>query len=247
MHRLVVKRAAPIPKTPEKDSWVEAAGGLPPLLDRVAAHIFAGGNSKSRSYGGAVNKAKQWCASGNAKWCKVVAQWDALKAKAKAKASGVSGATKADAKADEESGDREFIKEITGEDPGDLSEIDLSGIDFSEFENVKSDEQKRAEKAQRTPGSLRWIETQVRTLLNPPPASPEFGPPSPVRDYFFIRDVFPERVIVESEMQGKLFAYPYTVDNSGLTLGTPEEVVQEYVPVKPVNSQNSGGVSQNAS
>ena len=86
-------------RKPGKQNWVDKAGGLPQLIDRVARHLhYETGRPIGQSIGTAVNWAKKMCSSGTAfggkvkvgakaqaAACKAVAEWEAKKAKSKAK------------------------------------------------------------------------------------------------------------------------------------------------------------------
>jgi hypothetical protein len=67
------------------DNWVERTGGLPDFIERVAKHLhYEEGMSISRAIATAVSQCKKWCAKGNAKACKAIAQWEGKKARARA-------------------------------------------------------------------------------------------------------------------------------------------------------------------
>lgn len=75
-----------------KKNWVENAGGLPNYICKIAKAVMRGGKSKSQAIAIAVSRVKRWAGGGDdvdadtrAKAAKAVAQWNALKAKNKAK------------------------------------------------------------------------------------------------------------------------------------------------------------------
>lgn len=76
-----------------KENWVEAAGGLPKYIERIAHALHTErGMPISRAIAVAINRVKMWAAGGEnvdadtrAKAAKAVAEWQALKAKNKAK------------------------------------------------------------------------------------------------------------------------------------------------------------------
>jgi hypothetical protein len=85
-----------------KKNWVEQAGGLPDYIERIAKHLhYEKGMTISHAIATAVNVTKRMCASGDTNWpgmqqvnpksraqaCKAVAEWEAKKAKTKAKSS----------------------------------------------------------------------------------------------------------------------------------------------------------------
>lgn len=83
------------------DNWVEAAGGLPGYIERIAKHLhYERGMSIGHAIATAVNQAKKWAAgTGNvkpdtrAKAATAVAQWERMKATTKArKATGLAAA-----------------------------------------------------------------------------------------------------------------------------------------------------------
>lgn len=76
-----------------KKNWVEAAGGLPRYIERIAKHIhYEGGKDISTAISMAISQVKRWAAGGGgvsaktqALAAKAVAQWEALKSKNAAK------------------------------------------------------------------------------------------------------------------------------------------------------------------
>jgi hypothetical protein len=75
-----------------KKNWVEESGGLPNYIERIAFHIHEGGASISHSIAAAIEQVKKWAAGGDnvnpdtrAKAAKALAEWEALKAKNKAR------------------------------------------------------------------------------------------------------------------------------------------------------------------
>lgn len=75
-----------------KKNWVEKSGGLPNYICKIARAIMRSGKSKSSAIAIAISRTKKWAAGGDdvdadtrAKAAKAVAQWEALKAKNKAK------------------------------------------------------------------------------------------------------------------------------------------------------------------
>lgn len=80
-------------KPGDKDNWIErAGGGLPNYICRVAKGIMRGGKSRSTAIAIAISRIKKWAAGvgdvnadTRAKAAKALVQWEALKAKNKAK------------------------------------------------------------------------------------------------------------------------------------------------------------------
>lgn len=73
-----------------KKNWVEENGGLPPYIHKIAAALHKSGKPISSAISIAISRTKAWAAGGDdvdadtkAKAIKAVAQWEALKAKAK--------------------------------------------------------------------------------------------------------------------------------------------------------------------
>jgi hypothetical protein len=81
------------------NNWIEAEGGLPSYIERIAVHLHNKGMPISQAIATAVNAAKKMCASGDLNWpglqqvnpgsraeaCAAVARWTAMKASARAK------------------------------------------------------------------------------------------------------------------------------------------------------------------
>jgi hypothetical protein len=93
-------RSLPSLERSPKSNWVEKAGGLPDYIERIAKHLhYDKGMPIDHAIATAVNVVKRMCASGDTNWpglqqvspksraqaCKAVAEWEAMKAKAKAK------------------------------------------------------------------------------------------------------------------------------------------------------------------
>lgn len=73
-------------------NWVENNGGLPNYICKIAKGVMKSGKSKSSAIAIAISRTKKWAAGGGgvdadtkAKAAKAVAEWNALKAKNKAK------------------------------------------------------------------------------------------------------------------------------------------------------------------
>lgn len=88
---LIVELACSLNEKPGKN-WVEGSGGLPEYICRIARAIKRSGKTTSQAIAIAVSRVKKWAAGGDdvdadtrAKAAKAVAQWEALKAKNKAK------------------------------------------------------------------------------------------------------------------------------------------------------------------
>jgi hypothetical protein len=76
-----------------KENWIDKAGGLPKYIEDIAlALIRDHGMTRSRAIATAINRVKKWSAGvgdtnadTKAKAAKAVAQWEKMKASAKAK------------------------------------------------------------------------------------------------------------------------------------------------------------------
>lgn len=87
-----------MPTGPGAKNWIDQQGGLPGYIKRIAKHLQEKGMTESRAIATAVNAAKRMCASGDTNFpgaqqvnagsrgeaCRAVAQWEAMKAKARA-------------------------------------------------------------------------------------------------------------------------------------------------------------------
>lgn len=77
---------------------VERNGGLPDYIERIALHLVSKGMSHQHAIATAISTVKKWCATGDvtqwegiqiinggsrAEACAAVAEWEALKARAK--------------------------------------------------------------------------------------------------------------------------------------------------------------------
>lgn len=74
----------PPPVEPATLNWVSEQGGLPKKIEHLKKRLERKGHSESSSVAIAVEAAKRFCAKGNSEWCGAVAQWEKMKAKAKA-------------------------------------------------------------------------------------------------------------------------------------------------------------------
>lgn len=75
-----------VPNKPGKANWVEQEGHLPRYIRRVAKHIIAdSGYTVSRAIAAAVSQTKKRAATGNAEAVAAIAQWERMKASARAR------------------------------------------------------------------------------------------------------------------------------------------------------------------
>ena len=83
-----------------KANWIEREGGLPDFIERIALHLIAKGMAREHAIRTAINSCKKWCATGEvyqwkgvqiinggsrAEACAAAAQWEKMKASARAK------------------------------------------------------------------------------------------------------------------------------------------------------------------
>lgn len=75
-----------------KKNWVDKEGGLPKYIEDIAVALVKDGHDRSKAIAIAVSRVKRWAAGGDdvkadtrAKAAKAVAQWEKMKASAKAK------------------------------------------------------------------------------------------------------------------------------------------------------------------
>lgn len=69
-----------------KSNWVEDNGGLPKFIEDMAVHMMENsGLTREHAIAASVQRTKVLAAKGNRRAIQALAQWEALKAKAKAK------------------------------------------------------------------------------------------------------------------------------------------------------------------
>lgn len=75
-----------------KKNWVDKEGGLPKYIEDIAVALVKDGYDRSKAIAIAVSRVKRWAAGGEdvkadtrAKAAKAVAEWEKMKASAKAK------------------------------------------------------------------------------------------------------------------------------------------------------------------
>lgn len=89
----VSSRSLPSLDRSPKENWVDKVGGLPSYIERIAKHLHSErGMTISHAIAAAINRVKKWAAGGQnvspetrAKAAKAVAEWEAKKAKSRAK------------------------------------------------------------------------------------------------------------------------------------------------------------------
>lgn len=91
IERIELRLAGRLDWSPKKN-WVENSGGLPKYIEDIALALIRGGMKRERAIPVAINRCKVWAAGGGgvnadtrAKAAAAIAQWEALKAKNKAR------------------------------------------------------------------------------------------------------------------------------------------------------------------
>ena len=86
---IMLGSSASLAETPEKDNWVDNTGELPKYVREVARSIKDSGKTTSQAIAIAISRIKVWAVTGKgdtkAKAAKALAEWEALKGKAKSK------------------------------------------------------------------------------------------------------------------------------------------------------------------
>lgn len=182
------------------ENWVEKSGGLPSYICKIAKGVMKSGKSKSSAIAIAVSRVKKWAAGGDgvdadtvAKSAKAVAQWEALKAKNKAKQ----------------------VVKATREDGA--AYLMLSNVGSFNTEIVR-----RAWDAQERLRHHAYEEVHGDS-------SNIASPPSEFYSYHWVRELWSDFIIVESEGSGAQSTYlkiPYGVSGNKVFFGEPEPVEQ---------------------
>lgn len=237
-----------------KHNWVEDAGGLPEYICEVARAVARGGKDLDSAIPIAIAQIKKWAAGvtgtgqrgvpkaagqkTQAKAKAALAQWEALKAKAKAK-SGAKDAVKAcetladNAELDEkaagalyltfaaiEEGElavEEYERSRAAVGPATARVLALANADkdwsLDAVRTAYSREQTAKRKARRQNSDMSYYDSP---------------------DYRSIREVHSNYVLVSAGYDdgGKFYKVPYDVgDDGSITFGAEQEVKQQYVPV----------------
>lgn len=190
-------------------NWITKMGKqLPAYIQHVANDLIESGKTESHAIEMAVGIIKNWRDGHDGHGNKVKASTQAAAAKAWVEWEALKAENKA----------RKLAKSTKSQGSG------PTDAEFIEQEVLVSME--TAGKAKGVEQSMEWVRAQISRQLNPP---------RPVRDevsetYYYVRDMFSDSVIVEEEVGGKLYRYPWSVDGKGnLTLGKAEEVELDYV------------------
>ncbi len=191
-------------------NWVQEGGGLPEYICRIARAIKRSGKTTSQAIAIAVSRVKKWAAGGDdvdadtrAKAAKALAQWEALKVKAKGK--------KAVKKAASKAGDDKVAASRVDDD----LVLCLANVDY----NV--DLIRRAFES-----NTRRVRSEWRTAN--PNADYDSGPP-----YWYIKEQWTSHLIVAKDYDSPvLYKIPFTVDEKlAVDFADPVEVKTEYVVV----------------
>lgn len=191
-----------------KENWVERSGGLPNYICKIAKAVMRSGKSKSSAIAIAVSRVKKWAAGGD----NVDADTKAKAAKALAawEALKAKNKSKKIVKASREDGSEYLV----------LSNTNSFNTDI--VRRAYDDLQRSARKAAR----------QAMKAQNP-----EGYEESIVVDeipYNYIRELWTDHIIVESEVYGsnpKYVKIPYEVNGSVVTFHDPQEVEQVWQEV----------------
>lgn len=201
-------------------NWVQDSGGLPRYICEIARAIHRSGRPISQAISIAVSRVKKWAAGlddvdadTRAKAAKAVAQWEALKAKNKAK----KGAKKAARAAKGDGGDN---KVRASGAPSTVDFTDMVCLAASDF-NVD---------AVRKAYDLHSREVRKAWRQANPSAAYDDGP-----GYHYVKEMWTSHLIVETDRDAgpRLYKVPYTVDaKQNVTFADPVEVKTQYVAVK---------------
>lgn len=207
---LLASSSASLDRSPKKN-WVENAGNLPPYVRKVARGIEKSGRPLSQAIAIAIGRIKKWAAGGDdvdadtrAKAQKALAQWEALKAKNKAKQ--VVKATAFDGE--------QYLTLAAGDLPSGSFDVDrISRAWFGLQENARKE----------------WRKANPRRASDyDGPVDPEEGFP-----FLYIRSTWTDFIIVEQDLLGGplLLKIPYAVTDTEVRFGSPVAVKQTFEEV----------------
>lgn len=225
-----------------KHNWVEDAGGLPEGICEVARAIARGGKDLDSAIPIAISQTKKRAAAGNAKAIKAIAQWEALKAKSKAK-KGAHEASEKVAASDVLTAEQEKLLNLTfdavEEAENELMKTFLAAEAVDEFSLGAY-----AEKIMRLANAEKdWSLDAVRGAYMREQAEKRKSRRSKLGDSYYddpqyrnVRDVRSNDVLVSSgygdDAGVQYFRVPYEVSGDGkVTFGAEVEVKQTYTPV----------------
>lgn len=214
---LLASSSASLDESPNKN-WVENSGNLPPYVRKLARGIMKSGKSKSQAIAIAISRIKVWAGGGGdvdadtrAKAAKALAQWEALKAKNKAKR--VVKATNAD-------GETYLLLAQEG-----MQEFEVDRVREAWYELQSARRRKRhealhaAHMVSHHPGE-HYCHHDTEPMSD---------------DSLYIRSLWTTFIIVESPVRDgsgpALLKIPYTVTDTTVTFGEAEAVKTEYTSV----------------
>lgn len=198
-------------KKGDNDNWIERAGGsLPNYVCKVAKGIMRSGRSKSSAIAMAISQIKRWAAGGEdveadtrAKAAKALAQWEALKAKAKAKR-----AVKA---TNDQGGQYLFFAN------SDVPEFSVDVV-RQRWEAMQAAERRRKQE------EYRREHPEVGNVPTPDIDMPDLP-------YFYIVDMWTSHLIVEANNTGRFLKVPYEVRGDDVFFGPAQPVIRTYEEV----------------
>lgn len=214
-------------KTPgKKDSWIEGVDGeLPEYICRIAKHLIATGSSVSAAIATAINTVKRWAAGGTssksgpraekvhadtqAKAAAALAEWEALKAKAKGKKLATTQTS---------DGVIRMSSKIATCDPsGDVNYVSLCGHPFS------------IDEARRSYNEVLQAERLARSRLSgeDDPYSRSLPDSDP-----WVKEVWTNGLLVEDGSD--TYWVPFEYDGMDFKFGEKSEVKVSYIPVSAV-------------
>lgn len=192
-------------------NWVESNGSLPNYICRIAKEIRKSGKSTSTAIAMAISQVKRWAAGGEnvkadtrAKAAKALAQWEALKAKAKAK---------------------KVVKATYTHE--DLTKQDY--LFFSEAGEFNTDLVRRAwddlqESLRKQAHRANVLKDQESSGTSPHVAPDDYR-------YWWVHEVWNTHLIVEQS--NKFLKVPYTVFGDTVTFGSPTPVERVWEEIQP--------------
>lgn len=222
---VVLSSSASLDRSPKKN-WVENSGQLPAYVRKIARGVEKSGKSLSQSIAIAIGQIKRWAAGGGdvnadtrAKAAKALAQWEALKAKNKAK---------------------QLVK-ATHLDDGSMY-LFMSAADVTEFDTdlVRAAWNKFQHEARETFRMAHAKDESYRrydSMEAVPPGRDDFP-------YYYIKSLWTTYIVVgQDDERGSMLKIPYTVSGDDeVTFGAPEQV--KYVLVKD-DDDDDGALSDN--
>lgn len=199
----------------DKDNWIERAGPggkggrLPNYICKIAKGVMRSGKSKSQAIAIAVDRVKAWAAGGDdveadtrAKAAKALAQWEALKAKSKAK---------------------RVVKATHAADGSPYLFLAQEGMQAFDTDLVR-----RAWDTKMADARARWRAAHVNETTYEgvgDVAVPDY----PRAMWSWVKSLWTTFIIVEfDDPEHTMMKIPYTVTGEDVTFGAPEKVRISY-------------------